>query len=81
MAKFSWREFIVDRLTALPPEELLRIGTQLGLIEAVEHSVRAPGEVYKLLLRRATAQHKEALLVTAVYRSLGQEPPPADKLP
>jgi hypothetical protein len=34
MAKFSWREFVADRLTALPPEELMRIGKELGLIEA-----------------------------------------------
>ena len=81
MAKFSWREFVADRLTALPPEELMRIGKELGLIEAQDQAELALGAVEKLLLRRAAAQHKEAHLVTAVYTSLGLEPPLPGKLP
>lgn len=72
--KLSWREFIIDKLLSLPPEELHRIGAEVRLIQAGE--VVAPGEVATLLLRRAASKHMEDELVTAVSRSLSLEAPP-----
>jgi hypothetical protein len=72
--KLSWRELIIDKLLSLPPEELHRIGAEVGLIQAGE--VVAPGEVATLLLRRAASKHMEDELVTAVSRSLSLEAPP-----
>jgi hypothetical protein len=72
--KLSWREFIIDKLLSLPPDELHRIGAELGLIQAGEPV--APGEVANVLLRRAASKHKEEELVKAVSRSLSREAPP-----
>jgi hypothetical protein len=72
--KLSWREFISDKLLSLPPDELHRIGMELGLIQAGEPV--APGEVASLLLRRAASKHIEEELVAAVSRSLNREAPP-----
>ena len=72
--KLSWREFIIDKLLSLPYEELHRIGTEVGLIQAGEHV--PPGEVATRLLRRAASKHKEDELVAAVSRSLSLEAPP-----
>lgn len=74
MPKLSWREFIIDKLLSLPSEELHRIGTEVGLIQAGEPI--APGEVANVLLRRAASKHKEQELVAAVSRSLSREAPP-----
>jgi hypothetical protein len=72
--KLSWREFIIDKLLSLPPEELHRIGMEAGLIQADEPV--ALGEVATLLLRRADSKHKQEELVAAVSRSLSVEAPP-----
>lgn len=72
MPKFSWREFVVDKLLSLRPEELHRIGTELRLIHAGEPYPRTPGELGTLLLHRAAADQKEEMLVPAVYRTLGR---------
>jgi hypothetical protein len=73
MAKFSWREFVVDKLESLPPEELHRIGVTLGLIGTDEEL--APGELSTQLMRRAGAGQKARPLVDAVYRRLGLDVP------
>jgi hypothetical protein len=73
MPKFSWREFTADKLLSLPPEELHRIGMDIGLIQTGESVV--PSEVATLLLRRAASKHKEDELVAAVSRSLSREAP------
>ena len=62
--KLSWREFIIDKLLSLPPEELHRIGAEVGLIQAGE--VVAPGEVATLLLRRAASKHD--VLLPSIWR-------------
>ncbi len=72
--KLSWREFIIDKLLSLPPQELHRIGTEAGLIQAGE--LVPAGEVATLLWRRAASKHMEDELVTAVSRSLSLEAPP-----
>ena len=74
LPKLSWREFIIDKLLSLPPEELRRIGTEVGLIQAGERV--APGEVATLLLRRAASKQKEEELVAAVSRCLSLDAPP-----
>ena len=77
MRNFSWREFVVDRLLSLPPEELRRIGIESGLIGLEDPETAAQSEVAALLMRRAAAQHREQVLVAAVYRTLGLEVPEA----